>query len=100
MGYAGTGKSFVLSAIEKILKDRKVGFLKLAPTRIAAINIGGQIIHSALAITIVNNSNKSTSFVTSIHRSVDKKDRLKDVEVILIDEISMMSSELFGFMSA
>ena len=99
-GSAGTGKSFVLSSIERTLTLRQIRFLKLAPTGIAAVNIGGQTIHSALSITTYGGGSKSTSFITSIHRSQDKMDELRRIEIILLDEISMVSSELLSFISA
>ena len=72
----------------------------LASARIAIINIDGQTLYSALAIITINTSNKSTCFITFIYRFADQKDELKTVEVILIDEISMVSGELLDFMSA
>ena len=98
-GSAGTGKSFLLFAIERSLYHRHIPFLKLAPTGIAAVNIGGQTIHSGLSITTYGAGNKSTSFITSMHRSDQKTQELKKVEVLLIDEISMVSSELLSFIS-
>ena len=99
-GSAGTGKSFVLSSIERTLSLRHIPFLKLAPTGIAAVNIGGQTIHSALSITTYGGGSKSISFITSIHHSQDKMDELRRIEIILLDEISMVSSELLSFVSA
>ena len=99
-GSAGTGKSYVLSAIQRSLNERRIKFIKIAPTGIAAINIQGQTIHSALAITTTNNDGKSTSFMTSMHQSEQKSVDLRSVEVILIDEVSMVSTELLNFMSA
>jgi hypothetical protein len=98
-GSAGTGKSFILSGIVQSLEGRGIKFLKMAPTGIAAINIGGQTIHSALGITSQDGGNKSTSFVTSMHRSAEKMEELRKVEVIFIDELSMVSSELLNFVS-
>jgi len=97
---AETGKSFVLSSLERTLTLRHISFLKLAPTEIAAVNIGSQTIHSALSITTYDETSKSTSFITFIHRSQDKMDELRTIEIILLDEISMVSSELLSFISA
>jgi len=98
-GSAGTGKSYVLLTVEMGLNERRIKFIKLAPTGIAAINIEGETIHSALAIR-ASTYGKSTSFMTSMHQSEDKAAELRSVEVIMIDEISMVSSELLNFMSA
>ena len=63
---AEVGKSFLLSAIESRLKQRQLPYLKLTSTGIAAVNIEGQTIHSALSMTTSHLGTKSTSFVSSI----------------------------------
>ena len=42
-GKAGTGKTTFIKGIQKLIKKN---FLVLAPTGIAAMNVGGQTIHS------------------------------------------------------
>ena len=96
----GMGKSFILSSIKHTLSLHHIPFLKLALTGIAAVNIGGQTVHLALSITTYGGGSKSTSFITSIHRSQDKMDELRRIEIILLDEISMVFSELLSFISA
>jgi DNA replication protein DnaC len=98
-GSAGVGKSYLLSAIEKRLQNRRLPFLKLAPTGIAAVNIGGQTIHSALSMTTSHLGTKSTSYMTSIFRSEEMQMQMRTYSVLLIDEISMVSAELLSFIS-
>ena len=40
-GPGGTGKSYLLQALEYWFKGRGLTYLKMAPTGIAAVNIGG-----------------------------------------------------------
>lgn len=76
-GPAGSGKSHLFrSMIEK--EERS--YLKVAPTGIAAINIEGSTIHSAFQIDI------NTYMVGK---------KWREVEVLYIDEISMVGSQLF-----
>ncbi|GBB97611.1 hypothetical protein RclHR1_30110002 [Rhizophagus clarus] len=49
-GSAGTGKSFVTHILLKEFEKRGLSYLVLAPTGVAAQNIGGFTIHSALKI--------------------------------------------------
>lgn len=98
-GSAGVGKSYLLSAIERRLKQGKLLYLKLAPTGIAAVNIQGQTIHSALSMTTSHMGTKSTSFMTSIFQSEKHQIEMRGYSVLLIDEISMVSAELLSYVS-
>ena len=68
-GSRGVGKSYLLSAIESRLKLRRLPYFKVAPTGIAAVNIGEQTIHSALSMTTGHLGMKSTSYMSSIFQS-------------------------------
>ena len=97
---AGVGKSFILSALEKWVHERHFKYLKLAPTGIAAINIEGRTIHSALSIVSTDNSYRSTHFTTSIFNTQEKQETLREISVLLIDEISMVSAEMLSYISS
>jgi ATP-dependent exoDNAse (exonuclease V) alpha subunit len=94
-GPAGSGKSFVLDDIEKWLRSRHISYLKMAPTGIAANNVNGRTIHSSLSI----GARGSDAYYTSIFNSPGKIEELKLIKVLIIDEVSMVSSELFEFVS-
>lgn len=47
---AGTGKSFVVHEIVRLLNQRGKKVVTIAPTGVAANNIGGQTIHSLFSI--------------------------------------------------
>ncbi|GBB89415.1 hypothetical protein RclHR1_01610006 [Rhizophagus clarus] len=70
-GSAGTGKTYLTKQIINYLKSINKKFLLMAPTGIVAENVGGETIHSKLKIT----------------------------EYIIIEKISMVSSQLFTFIS-
>lgn len=85
-GRAGTGKSTLLSFWRGITKKKAV---LLAPTGVAALNIAGQTIHSFF------------HFKPDITYSKVKKIKIrqgkniyKELEIIVIDEISMVRSDL------
>ena len=90
-GRAGTGKSTFLNYIRKNLAKN---FVVLSPTGIAAVNIGGQTIHSvcnfAPNITIEKARKKG-------HSQRNSK-LIKKLDMIIIDEISMVRSDLLDFL--
>ena len=95
-GGAGTGKSMLINLInlwvQKILinsgDDPSSPYLVLAaPTGMAASNIDGQTLHTAFKFTF-GNQYKSLS---DKNRDL-QRDFFKNVEVIIIDELSMMKS--------
>ena len=93
-GSAGTGKSYIINMIINILTRKQEDYLLLAPTGVAAQNIGGTTIHSKLRITSIQGS-----FRTQAHVDNELRTSLKKIKTLIIDEISMVSAELFDFIS-
>ena len=96
-GGAGTGKSHLIKCIFQEVKDLlpvysddpdSVVVLLLAPTGTAAFGINGQTIHSAFAI------NKATSNVLSEDKINTLRSKYQDLQLLIIDEISMVSQTL------
>lgn len=85
-GKAGTGKStFIKMMLEQIDKN----FLVLAPTGIAAINVGGQTMHSFFGFPFeVIGPN------TELRVSEEKREFLKNVDTIIVDEVSMVRCDM------
>ena len=98
-GKAGTGKSTFLRYIAKHTKKKNV---ILAPTGIAAINAGGSTLLSFFRLPfhplLPNDSRynqrniKETLKYTSAQRKL-----LREVELIIIDEISMVRADIIDF---
>jgi len=61
-GSAGTGKSFMINQVVNYLNNKNIKHLLMVPTGVAAKNVDGQTIHSALHIR-----NTSTYFETLSH---------------------------------
>lgn len=89
-GEAGTGKTHI---VKKFIKDiRKKGYnvMLLAPTGLAANNIGGVTIHREFGLDgrpIIADKSK-----------FELNDSLLSTDVIVIDEISMCRIDLFDFL--
>jgi len=89
-GKAGTGKSFIVKyAIEELKKLRK-RVVAIAPTGVAANNIGGQTIHSMFNLTPFG----VTDFDTCNYLKTEKRRMLENVDIIFIDEISMLRPDV------
>ena len=91
-GAGGTGKSRI---IQQIFRDCR-GYYNIALTSMtgmSAVLIGGQTVHSYLGIrTGTGSFEKLYDIIT---KSKKLYYRWKRLEILIIDEISMMSSELF-----
>jgi len=93
-GSGGTGKSYMINLITNMLSERHQVYLLLAPTGVAAQNIGGTTIHSKLRIV-----SSYGTFFTRAYTDNEFRTFLLKVTTIIIDEISMVSAELFDFIS-
>ena len=98
-GDGGAGKSHLVKtiyhAMHKLLlrhggSPEKARILLLAPTGVAAININGTTIHSGLCIPC-----RGTCYPLNDKNRVSLRNKLSEVQMIIIDEISMVSSKLF-----
>jgi DNA-binding CsgD family transcriptional regulator len=99
-GKAGTGKTTFLKYIKQNCAKQ---LAVVAPTGVAAINAGGTTIHSFFQLpfspfvpghsagTDVNNSN---SLLSKIKMTGDKRKILQSLELLIIDEISMVRCDL------
>lgn len=91
-GKAGTGKSFLLDVFIKTTKKKCI---ILAPTGIAALNIHGTTIHSAFGYYNLVNLDVDDINPISFRLKSEKLLVLKEVETIIIDEISMVRADTF-----
>lgn len=88
-GPAGVGKSTHLRKFTQELRDQNKSFVVCAPTGLAALNVGGVTIHSLFGIR--------SDWKQRLCK--ESEQYLRDIEVIVIDEFSMISLEMFEVMS-
>lgn len=98
-GKAGTGKSTFLRYIDETTKKKHV---ILAPTGIAAINAGGQTLHSFFKIPfhplVPDDVQYSIRNIRNTLKYNAEKIRLiRELELIIIDEISMVRADIIDF---
>ena len=105
-GKAGTGKTTFLNNFVK--KTRKKHIV-VAPTGIAAINAGGVTIHSMFGFPLRTfiptleriNENLAMNIPDLMQHFKYRKDKLKllrEVEVIIVDEVSMLRADVLDMM--
>ena len=87
-GEAGTGKSCFLRLLCKKLKENHKNYVVLAPTGVAALNVGGCTIHSFFKFSIHG---------IRPHLIENKKDLFKNLNVVIIDEVSMLRADLLDY---
>ena len=98
-GKAGTGKSTVLRYVADNTTKKHV---VLAPTGIAAVNAGGATLHSFFRLPfhplLPNDQRYSRRHIkeTLKYTSAQRK-LLREVELIIIDEISMVRADIIDF---
>lgn len=93
-GSAGTGKTHILNDFVLYLKSRKIIPTIVAPTGIAASHLNGQTIHSYFSLGIRDSIDDE--FISNL---LDKKylqTRFKKLKILIIDEISMVSPNVFS----
>ncbi len=98
-GKAGTGKSTFLRHICSVTKKKHV---VLAPTGIAAINVGGSTLHSFFKLPfhplLPNDSRFSERNIReTLKYTGEKRKIIREVELIIIDEISMVRADIIDF---
>jgi ATP-dependent exoDNAse (exonuclease V) alpha subunit len=82
-GGAGTGKSTFIRWLEERYRGE---ILLCAPTGIAALTIGGRTIHSLCKFP--------PAYILPSDIRIDRKSPVRSAKVLVIDEISMVSSNL------
>jgi ATP-dependent DNA helicase PIF1 len=96
-GTAGTGKSYLIAAITKVLNDVASSYnlaspvLRMAPSGIAAFNISGQTLHTALDVPA-----ETTIKPLVGARLITLQTRLEPIKYLIIDEKSMVGKVLLG----
>jgi len=93
-GSAGTGKTYLLNKFTFYLKSRKIVPTIVAPTGIAASHLRGQTIHSYFSLGI--RSEVDDYYIESLLEKKYLQTRFSHLKVLIIDEISMVSPEIFS----
>lgn len=98
-GKAGTGKSTFMRHIAATIKKKHI---ILAPTGIAAINAGGSTLHSFFKLPFhpllpTDKRYSARNIRNTLKYNGEKTKLLREVELIIIDEISMVRADIIDF---
>ena len=112
-GPGGTGKSHVVKAVHKVMEHYRVGHTIrfLAPTGSAASLIDGIIVHKGLGIKVKStdkgkgnrklaDNQEDYSVVITTQNKTKLRDEWRLVEIVMIDECSLLSAELLSEIDA
>mgnify|MGYP000929938815 FL=1 len=91
-GGPGTGKSSVVHLACRLFDMHGIQYEVTAPTGAAAENIGGCTIHSLFGIDKRKHVDDVTGYVSYLFH---KSKRLKEIDVLIIDEVSMVYGQLW-----
>ena len=105
-GKAGTGKTTFLN---RFVNETRKKFIVVAPTGIAAINAGGVTIHSMFGLPLrtfiptterIDSSlgNNIADLMQHFRYRKEKIKLLREVEIIIIDEVSMLRADVLDMM--
>lgn len=91
-GRAGTGKSVLIEEIAKWCRRNRVRCSVTATTGLAAMNIGGQTIHSWTGLGFLKGS---VPHCLKMLKSEERKLNWCDTDLLIIDEASQLSASTF-----
>jgi hypothetical protein len=100
-GGAGVGKSYVIKCVRELIMmaSNNRGCMSCAPTGVAAFNINGRTLHTALSIPVDQKEMRTGAGICAPLQS----DRLanmqalwRDVKYLIIDEVSMVSDSMMA----
>ena len=91
-GGPGTGKSSIIHLVCKILEKYGFEYEVAAPTGAAAENISGVTLHHLFGIERLKRVDENTGHVSY---KFGKTKRLQEIDVLIIDEVSMVYGQLW-----
>lgn len=92
-GSAGTGKTSVVKLFYQLKQDSSQSIALTSTTGVSAVLLGGTTLHSYLGIGLGTNSTEK--LVKKIMASYFYRTRWLKLNTLIIDEVSMLSPELF-----
>lgn len=94
-GGGGVGKSYLVLEIIKHYQENFKNIISLGSTGISAVNIGGVTLHSFFKIGICSNYEELKNYDRKNRKKIKELNEiLKNCDLIIIDEISMVSADI------
>ena len=101
-GVGGTGKSFLIETIralvDQLWPSNDLTCAIATPTGLAASNVGGTTIHRLFQLPVEHEGKSAMYWSLSKPSQKVMKTTFRSVKVIIVDEVSMVSSLNFAYM--
>lgn len=91
-GEAGTGKSYLMRALFDFADSRGIALARTASTGVAALNIGGQTIHSWSGMGLADEDVRTICAKVAKNRKAEE--RIRATRILVLDEVSMVKADL------
>lgn len=99
-GGAGVGKSYITNEVISDYRKRGKQVVALGSTGVSAVNIGGFTVHSFFVFGIASNFEELAAHDRHAKKRLsDLKKVLKATDLIVIDEVSMVSADLMDMIA-
>lgn len=97
-GSGGSGKSFLVRRIIRVLRAQGCDVAVTASTGIASLHVGGSTVHSFLGTKLVGNMEEWEAQVDlhALHYKVTQ--RIRRAKTVVLDEVSMLSGDFLDMM--
>lgn len=92
-GPGGTGKSTILHKIAELARRKGYDYAVTATTGVAAVNISGTTLHRCLGLGLAKG--QISGLIRWISKQKKARDRWEKLELLIIDEVSMLGKSLF-----
>jgi ATP-dependent DNA helicase PIF1 len=92
-GPGGTGKSYLIEYLKTTLVDKKIAVTALTGCAAILLGCGAKTLHSWAGIGLGKETVEE--LVKKIRKNTRARKNWKDYDILIIDEVSMMSSDLF-----
>ena len=92
-GASGAGKSTTIKSIIEYANEHDINIATTASTGLSAFLINGSTVHSYLGIGIGRGT--ADEIAKKVNKNFFIANRIRKLQILIIDEISMIDSELF-----
>jgi ATP-dependent DNA helicase PIF1 len=96
-GPGGTGKSHIIKHIKQHCQQHDIPYAVTAMTGVAASLIGGQTLHAWTGLGLLNGT--PDMLISKVFSNLNVLDRWQCIEVLVIDEVSMMNQATFELLN-
>lgn len=101
-GGAGVGKTYLIKCIVQEMWKHKKEYSIVAPTGVAALQINGETIHRYFCLPVYCDQMQTFEVPDRINedKMKGKREQIRGLEVLIVDEVSMIHKNVFRMMDS